>query len=64
MRLLAAGDILRLWAEMETTFFPLALAQRARCAAAIRARPEGEILPLRDAPFVLRAESALVRPSS
>jgi hypothetical protein len=61
MRVLAAGDILRLWPEIETTFFPWALAQRARCAAAIRARPAAEIAPLRDDPFTLSTQRALVR---
>jgi hypothetical protein len=62
MRLRAAGDIFR--AVIETTFSPLAFAQRARCAAAIRARPEAEILPLRDDPVTFKAESAFVRLSS
>jgi len=39
----AAADILRLpRLAMETTFSPLAFAQRAFCAAAIRARPAAE----------------------
>jgi hypothetical protein len=61
----AAGDILRLWAEMETTLFPLTLAQRARLAAEIRARPAADIVVL---PVLLfepfSAESALLRRSS
>lgn len=61
MRLLAAGDILRLWVDMEMTFCPLTFAHLARCAAAIRARPTAEIRRLRGAPFPLRAESALLR---
>ena len=65
MRPLAAGDILRLWVEMETTFFPFTLAQRARCAAAIRARPAAEtVLPVRLLPAPFSADIALLRRAS
>ena len=62
MRFLAASDILRV--VNETTFRPFTLAHLARCAAAIRERPAAEILPLRDDPFRLSAESALLSLSS
>jgi len=61
----AAGDIVRpLRAVIETTL-PLAFAQRARCAAAIRARPAVEILlPVLLLPTPFSAEIALLRRSS
>jgi hypothetical protein len=65
MRLRATGDIVT-FVAIETIFRPFAFcfAHRARCAAAIRARPAAEILlpPLLPVPF--RAESALARRSS
>jgi len=60
----AADSLRRLRAVIETTFCPLTLAQRARCAAAMRVRPAAEIPPLRDDPVRFSAESALVRRSS
>lgn len=46
MRAIAAADIVRLLrVAVGSTFCPLALAQRARCAAAIRARPAADIPP-------------------
>ena len=62
----AAGDIVRpLRAVIETTL-PFAFAQRARCAAAIRARPAVEILllPVLLLPTPFSAEIALLRRSS
>ena len=62
---MAAADILGRFLEIiETTFGPLALAHRARCAAAIRARPAEEIVPLRLLLAPVSAETALLSCSS
>ena len=62
----AAGDNGRLVLLAADAFSPLALAQRARAAAAIRARPAADSLPLRPRELVLvpSAERALLRRSS
>jgi hypothetical protein len=64
MRLRAIGDIVR-FVAIETTFRPFAFcfAHRARCAAAIRARPAAEILLPVLFPVPFRAESALFETS-
>jgi hypothetical protein len=57
MRLLAAGEIARLRAGIETTFRPLTFAHLARWAAATRARPAADIVLL-PVPLLLVAFSA------
>ena len=64
MRLRATGDIARFLEAIETTFRPLTFAQRARWAAATRARPAADILPLRVDPLPFSAESAVLRLAS
>jgi len=53
--------MVRFGAAMETTFPALTFAQRARCAAAIRARPAADTPAPRDDPFAFSAASALLR---
>jgi hypothetical protein len=57
-----ADSLRRLPLVMVTIFCPFALAQRARCAAAIRARPPADMVLLRT--VVPSADSALLRLSS
>jgi hypothetical protein len=65
IRPIAAADMVRfLRVGVDSALGPLTLAQRARCAAAIRARPAADIPPLRRTALTLtpfNAEIALLR---
>jgi hypothetical protein len=66
MRAIAAADMVRFLrvGVVDSALGPLTLAQRARCAAAIRARPAADIPPLRRTALALtpfNAEIALLR---